>query len=214
VSFAERELRSIAAGDLAQSLARLRPAAHNDGGALCCGSSAVAWRSLIPKNSESSQHTRLGIVVLVDIPTVARDFGDRLIAAQQRFPRLLRGVDTSGKPTEGIPITATGVTALVFIVGEEFAEAEQLARSSIAPRGFAVRDAGDRRDQHSPGYRPCGAHPIRRALGEKLEPKAGQTRQLGRRNSRHKPGQRPLRPRRRQRRRAAGRDQCCDAGSG
>ena len=30
-------------------------------------------------------------------------------------------------------------------------------------RGFAVRDAGDRRDQHRPGRRPQGAHPVRRA---------------------------------------------------
>ena len=34
-----------------------------------------------------------------------------------------------------------------------------------AGRGFAVGDAGDRRDQHRPGCRPCGAHPVRRAHG-------------------------------------------------
>ena len=31
--------------------------------------------------------------------------------------------------------------------------------------GFAVGDAGDRRDQHRPGRRPCGAHLVRRAHG-------------------------------------------------
>ena len=31
--------------------------------------------------------------------------------------------------------------------------------------GFAVGDAGDRRDQHRPGCRPCGAHLVRRAHG-------------------------------------------------
>ena len=31
-------------------------------------------------------------------------------------------------------------------------------------RGFAVGDAGDRRDQHRPGSPPCGAHLIRRAV--------------------------------------------------
>ena len=32
-------------------------------------------------------------------------------------------------------------------------------------RGFAVGDAGDRRGQHRPGCRPCGAHRVRRAHG-------------------------------------------------
>ena len=32
-------------------------------------------------------------------------------------------------------------------------------------RGFAVGDAGDRRDQHRPGCRPCGAHLVRCAHG-------------------------------------------------
>ena len=31
-------------------------------------------------------------------------------------------------------------------------------------RGFAVGDAGDRRDQHRPGYPPCGAHLVLRAV--------------------------------------------------
>ena len=31
--------------------------------------------------------------------------------------------------------------------------------------GFAVGDAGDRRDQHRPGCRPCGAGLVRRAHG-------------------------------------------------
>ena len=30
--------------------------------------------------------------------------------------------------------------------------------------GFAVGDAPDRRDQHQPGYRPCGARLVRRAV--------------------------------------------------
>ncbi len=34
-----------------------------------------------------------------------------------------------------------------------------------ARRGFAVGDAGDRRDQHSPRCRPSGAHLVRRARG-------------------------------------------------
>ena len=40
-------------------------------------------------------------------------------------------------------------------------------------RGFAVGDAGDRRDQHQPGYPPWGAHLIRRAVREKPEPAVG-----------------------------------------
>ena len=41
--------------------------------------------------------------------------------------------------------------------------------------GFAVGDAGDRRDQHQPGCPPCGAHLVPRAVREKPEPAVGQT---------------------------------------
>ena len=68
----------------------------------CCGSIAVASFSLIPKNSGSklgdvvqeraplahrpTRHARLGVVVLVGVPSVGGNLGDQVIAAQQRFP--------------------------------------------------------------------------------------------------------------------------------
>ena len=41
--------------------------------------------------------------------------------------------------------------------------------------GFAVGDAGDRRDQLPPGRPPYGAHHVRRAVGARLEPAVGRT---------------------------------------
>ncbi len=52
-----------------------------------------------PLRHRPTGHTRLGVVVFVAVPAVARNFGDQVIAAQQRLPQLLRGVDAAGEPT-------------------------------------------------------------------------------------------------------------------
>ncbi len=101
-------------------LAGLRPACSTasqevSSNRRCCGSIAVASRSLIPKKSESKPpnvieeraplrhrptgHSGLGVVVLVGVPAVGRNFGDQIIAPQQRLPQPLWGVDTPGKST-------------------------------------------------------------------------------------------------------------------
>ena len=39
-----------------------------------------------PLRHRPTRHPRLGVVVLVGVPTVGRNFGDQVIAPQQRLP--------------------------------------------------------------------------------------------------------------------------------
>src|SRR5690242_2949547 len=52
-----------------------------------------------PLGHRPAGHTRLGVVVLLCVPPVTGNFGDEVLAPQQRVPQLLRGVDTPGKST-------------------------------------------------------------------------------------------------------------------
>jgi len=49
-----------------------------------------------PPRYRPARHARLGVVVLIGVPAVGRNFGNQVVAAQQRLPQLLRGVDASG----------------------------------------------------------------------------------------------------------------------
>ena len=52
-----------------------------------------------PPGHRTAGHTRLGGVVLVEVPAVRGDFGDQIVATQQRVPQQFRGVDPTGQPT-------------------------------------------------------------------------------------------------------------------
>jgi hypothetical protein len=50
-----------------------------------------------PLRDRSAVHTRLGIVVVVGVPALGRNFGDQVVAAHERFPQSLRRIDAARK---------------------------------------------------------------------------------------------------------------------
>jgi hypothetical protein len=51
-----------------------------------------------PFADRSTRHAWLGVVELLDVPAMGGNFGDEVVATQQRFPQQLRGVDASWQP--------------------------------------------------------------------------------------------------------------------
>ncbi len=51
-----------------------------------------------PLRDRAARHTGLGVVVLVHVPPMGGNLLDEVVAAQQRFPQLLWGLDSAGKP--------------------------------------------------------------------------------------------------------------------
>src|SRR5689334_14027778 len=52
-----------------------------------------------PLRDRPTRHPRLWVVIVVSVPPVGWNLGDRVVAAQQSLPQSLRSVDAPGEPT-------------------------------------------------------------------------------------------------------------------
>ena len=51
-----------------------------------------------PARHGPTGHARLGVVELVGVPALGGNLGDHVVAAEQRLPQRVGGVDTPGQP--------------------------------------------------------------------------------------------------------------------